>query len=171
MKKTIVLALAAIMVLGVAGAAFADSVTIPGTPSGTPPVWSAAGTVNVKAKVNPKITLTLGTTEGDATNPLLLTWDITPDTSEPMPKNVTLTVSSNKGYSIARTPLPGDAGVPTSLAAAGISFDFTGTALPASGSKGKDAQYTDTVNLTAPDWWQVEPGDYTGSITYTVTQQ
>jgi len=97
-KKTIVFALAAIMVLGVAGAAFADSVTYEGTSSGTPPVWSAAGTVNASAKVNPKITLTLGVesdTDGDGV--LELAWDITPDTAEPTPKTVDLTVELEQG--------------------------------------------------------------------------
>lgn len=168
MKKTLVLALAAIMVLGVAGAAFAGtSPAIPG--SGDP--LAASGVVTVTAKVNPKLTLTIGTLDGTGPD-LLLAWDITPGTSEPAAKDVTLTVSSNKGYSIARTENRGDSTAPTSLAAAGITFAFPGNALPAAGSKGKAVQYTDKVNLAAPssDWWQVEPGDYTGSITYTVTQ-
>ena len=161
MKKSFVLALAALMVLGVAGAAIAGtSDPIPG--AGDP--LEASGTVSVTAKINPKLTLTIATPDGTGTD-LLLAWDITPETAEPVAKDVTLTVSSNKGYSITRTPDTG------TLSGAGISLDFTGSTLPATGSKGKDAAYTDTVNLTATDWWEVDPGDYTGSLLYTVTQQ
>ena len=167
MKKTLVLALAALMVLGVAGAAIAGtSDPIPG--AGDP--LEASGTVTVTAKVNPKLTLTIETPDGTGTD-LLLAWEITPETDEPVAKDVTLTVSSNKDYDISRTPDLGDPLVSTSLAAAGISYDFASSTLPASGTKGKDAEYTDSVNLTAPDWWEIDPGDYTGSLLYTVTQQ
>lgn len=165
MKKTIVLALAAIMVLGVAGAAFADSVTYEGGSSGAPPVWSAAGTVNASAKVNPKITLTLGvTSDTDGDGVLELAWDITPGTAEPTPEIVNLTVDSNKDFTIERTADD------SALSAAGISFDFTGSSLPTEGTKGGDFTCEDTVNLSSTNWWNVEPGDYSGSIVYTVTQ-
>ncbi len=162
MKKAVVLALAVIMVLGVAGAAFAGSRTINGvSDGGTPPRWTASGTVDVTAKVNPKLTLTIGTDDGAGTA-LLLAWDVTPGTL-PVAKDVDLTVSSNKDYDISRAYTAG------SLAGAGI--DVTATTLPATGTKGANKAHTDSVNLTAADWWLVEPGDYAGSLTYTVTQQ
>lgn len=171
MKKTLVLALAAIMVLGVAGAAFAETKTIEGTSSGTPPAWSAAGTVNINASVNPKITLTLGVdTDLVADGVLNLDWSITPDTAEPTAKTVDLIVDSNKNFTIARTPDDGDPAVVTSLEAAGISFDFAASTLPLGGTKGENVAFTDTVNLSATNWWSVAPGSYAGSILYTVTQ-
>jgi len=60
-KKVIVLALAAIMLLGVAGAAFAESVTY------TVPASNTGDPVDVKATVNPKIELTVDTPDASQT--------------------------------------------------------------------------------------------------------
>lgn len=162
MKKTLVLVLAAIMVLGVAGAAVAGtSAPIAGT--GSP--LEAQGTVNITAKVNPKLTLTIATPADGAGTELLLAWDITPGTAEPTAKDVTLTVSSNKDYTISRADTI--TGFPTGMGITAASASLAGPK-----TKGKDTLYTDSVNLTAADWWLVEASatDYTGSLLYTVTQ-
>lgn len=164
MKKTLVLALAAIMVLGVAGAAFAGSATYQDTT--TKGTITAAGPVAIQAKVNPKITLTLATPDGTGTN-LLLDWTIDDPSATSAAKTVTLTTSSNKAFTITRTDSC------AALTAAGI--NVSAMALTGHGGvKGKDKVNTDTVTLTpVTTWWDVEPNTaaYAGSLTYTLVQQ
>lgn len=158
MKKAVVLALAAIMVLGVAGAAFAGSGTYDNVPGAN---TVSSGPVTVSAKVNPKLTLTVVTPDGGG---LLLDWASIDPSTPPASKTVNLTVDSNKAYTVTV------ASVFTNLTNAGITVN---RALDVStGTKGQSRAHVDTVSLaaTSGSWWDVEPGTYTGSITYTVTQ-
>lgn len=164
MKKTLVLALAAIMVLGVAGAAFAGSATIDGTSDGgTPPVWSAAGTVNVNAQVNPKITLTITTPDGSGTD-LLLDWATTPlnPGDDPAAKVVTLAVQSNKAYNVYR-----DATDMTDLAGLNIAYSMTSGV---AGAK-PGATHTDSVNPGVVSYDLAPDTLLTGTLVYTAVQQ
>ena len=158
MKKAVGLALAAIMVLGVAGAAMAgNSGPIAGV-GGT-----ASGVVNISAKVNPKLTLTLDTDDGVDPN-LLLDWAaIDPDVA-PADKDVRILVDSNKQFDLAVAEDFSD------FAGSGITISNTLAAGEDDIAKGKAVSRTDTVSLTSADWWQVDPDTYTGTITYTVTQ-
>jgi hypothetical protein len=161
MKKALVLVLAAIMVVGVAGAAFAGSQTYNNV---SPATSVNGGPVNISAKVNPKITLTVATTQGGGTT-LLLDWDSIDPDNTPTAKTVTLTVSSNKDYGITASESFAN------LTAANIAVSRTLNST--TGTKGALKIHTDTVNLApvaTKTWWDVEPGTYTGSITYTVTQ-
>lgn len=157
MKKTVVLALAAIMVLGVAGAAMAGTSVIPGV-AGT-----AQGVVSISAQVNPKLTLTLDTPDG-ASPALQLNWVIDDPDVAPASKDVDITVDSNKQFDLAvAEDFSGFTG-------SGITVSNTLAAGENNIAKGKGVTRTDTVSLTSADWWQVDPTTYTGTITYTVTQ-
>lgn len=174
MKKTLVLVLAAIMVLGVAGAAFAEVLTPTSTEvvTGNPSKWTASGVVNISAKINEKLSMTVGVASDTNEDGILnLTWDVTPGGTDPIAQPVVVKVSSNKTYLVSRTD------VVTGITGAGMGV--TATSLP-SGPQAKgdgvvagdaDNVYTDNVNLTATDWWQVTPGSYTGTLTYTAVQQ
>lgn len=177
MKKTLVLALAAIMVLGVAGAAFAEDFVA--TPAKVNPpsnaLWKASGTVNVNAVIHEKLMLTV-TAPDDATptdGTLNLSWDITPGGAAPASQPVKVTVSSNKAYTVSRTD---------SIWATTAGFGVTTSELPAaiqptgSGHEGDtDNIYTDNVNLMLingnTSWWDAAAGTYTGTLTYTALQQ
>ena len=151
MKKTLVLALAAIMVLGVAGAAFAESVTY------TTPASNSANPVDVKATVNAKIELTVATpdaaqaVEFGAVDPGVAVSD-----------SVTVTVKSNKAWT-GTSSLAGDAtdiGLTTST-----STDWA--TMSGYGAKGVH-NFTDVYEINVP--WTTDPGDYVGTVVYTVTQ-
>lgn len=170
MKKTLVLALAAIMVLGVAGAAFADSVIYPGAPNGdVPPKQVAAGTVLISASVNPKITLTIttpnkaldGTT--DAAAQTLDFQALNPGTTSSA-LTVGLGVTSNKAYSLTAAPTLG-----ANWAANGLALNRTpDAAIVASNPKTAAATFTDSYTITVPA--SADPVAYTGSVLYTATQ-
>jgi hypothetical protein len=158
MKKTIVLVLAAVMVLGVAGAAFADN---SGPISGVGSPLAASGTVTINAKVNPKLTLTLDTPDSPG---LLLNWVIDPDVA-PAGKAVSILVDSNKQFDLAVTE---DF---TGFAGSGITVSNSLAAGETNIGKGKGVSRTDNVSLSSSDWWQVDPDPtYAGTILYTVTQ-
>lgn len=161
MKKAVVLALAAIMVLGVAGAAFAGSLY---QEDSTTPI-SLSGTVNVSAKVNPKLTLTLTTPDGGGST-LLLDWTnggagYVPG-DDPASKNVGITVQSNKDYTITR-----DVTGMAAITAANLTYT-TSLASPTSGSK-PGSTFTDTIDLGTISY-DVADGTYSGTIVYTVAQ-
>jgi hypothetical protein len=108
----------------------------------------------VKAAVNPKLVLTVVTTDGTQTVDF---GAVDPGTSYG-PKLVTLTVSSNKLYNITKTTTdPTPLGLTTTLA------NSTGNAKTAS------QLYNDNYSINVP--WTVDPGSYTATVLYTVVQQ
>ncbi len=160
MRKQIMFGvLAVVMLFGVVGLASADSVAYPG--SGTPRVASnAADLVDVKATVNPKITLTISTPAAAAQ-----TVDFgDADPGVPENQNVIVAVDSNKDWS-GTTALSGD------NALLGLTTTLTGGF---AGVKGNSATggntLTDTYTINVP--WDTAPSatGYTAFVQYTVTQ-
>ncbi len=150
MKKAVVLALAAIMVLGVAGAAFADSVPYLG--SGDPLVaTNSASPVQVTATVKSKLTLTVNTPDAAQTAAF---GDVYPGAA--VTENVGVTVQSNKAWTSS-----------TALGGQNALIGLSRAGFPASGAKGTNT-YTDIYTVNVP--WDTDPGDYTATVTYTVTQ-
>ena len=158
MKKAVVLALAAIMVLGVAGAAFADVVTYDGSLY-APGRWQAAGTVNVSATVNPKLELTIDTPS--AASQTVAFGAVDPGTSGPL--TVNLAVSSNKQFDL--TASEALAGFQT------VDGDITLNRTLADQldqGKGAAVPFSDDYSIDVP--WTVDPGTYSATVTYTALQ-
>lgn len=156
MKKAVVLALAAMMLLGVAGAAFADSVAHPGALVAGKQV--ASGPVAVKAQVNPKISLTITTPDDPQTVDFGLV-----DPATTYTESVTLAVKSNKAWTMQALE-SGDAAITDNLTLTAPATVFGANY----GLKGEWSG-TDTYTLNMP--WTVEAGvPYTASVLYTVTQ-
>ena len=155
MKKTLVLALAAIMVLGVAGAAFAEPKTYADTDLGATKGIAGPGTVSVKATVNPKITLTVNTPNASQE---VLFGAIDPDTDAS--KLVGLTVESNKSWDMAVLK-GGDS------ALIGLTTTYEGGLIGVN-NKGTWTQ-NDTYTINVP--FTTDPGDYVATVQYTVTQK
>jgi len=116
----------------------------------------AAGTVLVKASVNPKLKLTIGTPDAlqsvnfGAVDPGVAVGG----------KTVNLLVDSNKDFAIAKS-VTGD------VALLGLS---TTQALSVDGTKGKDVSFSDAYSINVP--WDTAPGTpYNASVVYTVTQK
>lgn len=159
MKKAVVLALAAIMVLGVAGAAFAESVDYPG--SLVAGVWTAtnsADPVEVRATVNPKITLTVDTPDASQSVEWL---SVDPGVTGLGGKTVTVMVDSNKQFDLHVTESV------AAFTAADITLHRTVNDSPNQG-KGQDVTFNDAYSIDTT--WDTEPGTYTATVTYTVTQ-
>jgi hypothetical protein len=154
MKKTVVLALAAIMVLGVAGAAFADVSSVYVGAGGPPLTVSNTTPVTVSATVNPRLTLTITTPDAGQTVDF---GAVNPGTTIPA-ETVSLAVKSNKVWT-ASTSITDAA--PLNLTTTTLST------LPNYGLKG-EYNFTDTYNI-APAF-TLDPGAYTATVTYTVTQ-
>jgi|GEM_PF-3565740 len=162
MKKAVLLgALAALMLFGIVGLAVADDVTYPGSlfAAGRWQADNSADPVEVKATVNPKITLTIATPDGaqsvdfDAVDPG--TYD---------GKAVTLTVNSNKKFDLTVSEtLTGfeDAGGE----AITLNRDLADTADVA---KGSAIPFTDNYEIVVP--WEIDPGVYSAFVTYSVIQ-
>ncbi len=166
MKKTLVLALAAIMVLGVAGAAFAGSATYADTDSGATKGTAGPGSVAVTAKTNPKITLTITTPDGAGTQ-LLLDWATTPldPGTDPAAKKVSLVVDSNKDFAINVD----ETGM-TPLTTAGFTYTRNLTAGVDGYTKGDDRTFEDSVDL-GPVSYSITPDQlFTGQLVYTAIQ-
>lgn len=158
MKKTALLvALATVMVLGVAGAAFADIVGYTGAVY-APGRWAADNSsdpVEVKATVNPKITLTVDT----------------PDAAQAVDfgaidpgatyggKTVTLTVDSNKQFDLTATE---------DLTSFGALVLNRSLADAADNAKGVDITFTDTYSIDVPA--DADPTAYSAFVTYSVVQ-
>ena len=155
MKKGLLVGgLVAVLVLGSIVFAVADTVTYPGLPSG-PGTQSAAGTVSVRASVNPKITLTIATPDAGQSVDF---GAVDPDTT--VSRTVNLTVQSNKAYNLSVVKAGSivdnaDLNFTTSLAGG------TGFAKPGQG-------FADTYTI-APNW-NADPIAYTGTVQYTVAQ-
>lgn len=144
--------LAVVLLFGAVGLATADTVTYPLVPD-SPPATSASGTVSVTAKVNPKISLMITTPDAAQT---VAFGDVEPGVA--VSDSVALQVQSNKVYDLDTT-LGGDnalIGLTTSVG------DLTGEA------KGTN-NYTDTYGVDVP--YSTDPGTYTATVQYTVTQQ
>ncbi|MDO8848851.1 MAG: hypothetical protein Q7W51_10755 [Coriobacteriia bacterium] len=154
MKKAVVLALAAIMVLGVVGAAFADAVPYPGAVNGDGDLEATNGAspVQVTASVKSKLTLTVDTPDGSQTAAF---GDVYPGAAA-VTEDVDVTVQSNKSWTSS-----------TSVAGQDALMGLSRAGFPASGAKGANT-YTDTYTVNVP--WTTDPGDYTATVTYTVTQ-
>jgi len=153
MKKSVILgALVVAVVLSAAVYATADSKVIPG--SGSP--VAASGTVNVKATVNPKLTLTIVTPVGASQTVDFGTID--PGVASAVVP-VSVTVSSNKKYDLDKV-VGGQAvlmGLTTDLAASAANVETASRI------------FTDNYAITVP--WTTAPGALTATVQYTVTQK
>lgn len=151
-RKLVFGALTVALVLSATAFATADIVTYPG--AGNPSV--ATGPVTVKATVNPKISLTIDTPDAAQTVDFG-----TVDPGATPTKTVTLTVNSNKSFSWGRT-------VPAGLV---TNLGLSNTPLPTAAAdldKGAGTVFSDVYALNVP--WGTDPGNYTGVVQYTVTQ-
>lgn len=155
MKRAVVLALAALMVFGVAGAALAD-VSAEYVGAGGPPLAVSNTTpVTVTATVNPRLTLTITTPDAGQA---VAFGNVDPgvDTSAV----VTVSVKSNKGWTASK-------GVSGDFALIGLSTTDLST-LTNYGVKGA-WDFTDTYTVNPP--LTTDPGvPYTADVVYTVTQ-
>lgn len=160
MKRAVVLALAALMVFGVAGAALADGpVTYEG--AGNPLVATNGTAVTVKATVNPRLTLSITTPDGAQTVDF---GDALPGTPESA--NVSLAVKSNKAWGMTKlvtgaAPIGLTTTIPADMTTGGSSVAY--------GAKGQwDA--TDVYTIDVP--WDTDPSvtPYEATVVYTVTQ-
>jgi len=159
-KKTLVLALAAIMVLGVAGAAFAESVTYTdATTAGT-----AAGTVNVNAQVKPKITLTITTPDAAQT----VDFGILEPGLDPAAETIGLAVESNKSYKLARDTT---GMAPLTTAGFTVAYGALDTTTVYGNSGAAADTYSDTVDLGTVGYGITADVLYTGTILYSAVQQ
>jgi hypothetical protein len=139
------------MVLGVAGAAFADSVTY------TVPASNTGDPVDVKATVNPKIELTVDTPDASQTVDFGAV-----DPGVAVTDSVTVTVKSNKAWT-GSSVLGGDA---TSIGLT-TSTNSNWAGMSGYGAKGVKS-FTDSYSIDVP--WTTDPANYIGTVTYTVTQ-
>jgi hypothetical protein len=151
-KKTLLLAVLAVaLFLGAAAFATAASQTYNGTGS---PNSTATGSVVVTATVNPKINLTI--TAPDATQTVNF-GAVDPGVLSAS-KTVTLSVDSNKTFSLTKT-------VGGSSALLGL---VTTLANSASNAKGAGTGFTDVYTIQPP--FTTNPGTYNATVQYTVTQ-
>jgi hypothetical protein len=145
------------MVLGVAGAAFADSVDYPG--ANVPP-WTATNgsdPVEVRATVNPKITLTVDTDDASQS----IEWlGLDPGTTSST-KRVDVFVDSNKQFDLDVTE-DVSAFTPAEITLVRTVADTADVA------KGEDVAFADDYYVTTT--WNTAPGTYKAYVTYTVTQ-
>lgn len=158
MKKSILISVLAVAVLfGVVGYATAGNNTFPGAPNGSGD-QEATGSTTVKASVNPKITLEITTPDG-AGNTLDVDFG-TVDPGAVIPaKTVNLLVDSNKAFSVESTQsVAGFGGISLARNLADI----------ASVAKGANVPFSDTYTISVP--WTTDPGNYTATVQYTVTQ-
>jgi len=145
--------LAVALLLSAAAYATADvSAPIVGTLNGSGKL-EASGPVSVKAKVNPKLTLTITTPDASQTVDF---GAVDPGTATGG-KSVGLSVNSNKDFTVASAVTGQSAEI--GLATAGL-----GT----SGTAGQNRTFTDNYSINVP--WATAPGDYLATVTYTVTQ-
>jgi len=152
MKRIFVLiTLVAIALLaGAVTYAAADTAIINGTGGASK---TASDTVTVKATINPKLTLTVVTPAASQTVDFGALDPGTVSTAQ----TVNLTVQSNRTYNITKSTTGGALiGLATSL---GNSTNNARTAGQA---------YADSYQLTVP--WTTDPGAYTATVQYTVTQ-
>ena len=155
MKKSLVLAVLALSILVLVGAssAFADTYSVYAGQNGT--AKTATDTVTVSATINPKLVLQVVTPDnGQAVN----FGSVDPGSTSTKP--VTLTIWSNKGYTISETQ--------TGAAAIGLT---TVNTIPGSYSKSANDSgqvFSDSYKIQVP--WNTDPNSYTATVLYTVLQ-
>jgi hypothetical protein len=151
-KKTLFVSLLAVaLMMSAVVVANADSVTYTG--AGTP--RTASGNVTVTAAVNPKITLTVGTPDAAQTVDFG-----TQDPGSYAGKTVNLTVNSNKQFDLVASQ--------NTAAFGGITLNRSLAAGEANIAKGAGIARADNYDIVIP--WTTDPGAYTATVTYTVTQ-
>lgn len=149
MRKAVLLGvLAAVMLVGVVGVAVADTATYSGAASAS----NAADLVEVKASVNPKITLSINTP--DAAQEVLF-GAVDPETE--YTRNVGLEVKSNKSWTMAVVKGGHDAEL-------GLTTGYEAGTAQAKGTWTDNDLYT--INVP----FDTAPGDYVATVQYTVTQ-
>lgn len=156
MKKAVVMALAVIMVLGVAAAAFAETSTEYLGAGGPPLTVSNTVPVTVTATVNPRLTLTITTPDAGQHVDF---GTIYPGATLTAP--VTVAVKSNKAWTMTKLEAGNTAelGLVTTVPATMYGANY--------GVKGEQSA-TDTYSITPP--FTTDPGLYTATVVYTVTQ-
>jgi len=161
MKKLALVSVIVIaLVLGLAAQAMADSVMYTG--SGNP--LSANGSVTVKATVNPKLQLTITTPAGNPSQTIDF-GTLNPGDNPPS-QNCTLTVDSNKPFSIDKAmtnaAVWGQLGLTMTKA--------VGTGVWTSAVRGAGQNFVDTYGLPTVPWTADPTANYNSQVTYTVTQ-
>lgn len=155
MKKALLIsALAVAVVFGVATYATADSVTHDGTTI-SPGIQQAQGSVNVAAVVNPKITLTITTPDAAQS----VNFGAVDPGSVIGGKAVNLSVNSNKAFTLAKSVSGQNAAIGLSTSLAGSTGNAKGAAIP----------FVDNYSINVP--YTTDPGNYTATVQYTVTQE
>ena len=153
MRKTVLLGvLAAVMLFGIVGLAVADSVEYPGSGNPLSTATNSADPVEVKATVNPKITLTIDTP--DPSQEVLFG---TVDPEDPQTANVGLEVKSNKGWDMVVVKGGDDAEL-------GLTTTYE------AGTSAAKGTWTETDVYTIDVPYTTDPGPYTATVQYTVTQ-
>lgn len=153
MKKPVLLALAAIMLFGVAGAAFADSATYT---NNTPPLASTtAAPVTVSATVNPKISLTVTTPDVGQT----VAYGAVDPGATYGGKTVNLVVNSNKRFDLTAVQNT------TSFGTLTLTRSFANAL---GNAKGINVAFADNYSITVPA--DADPLPYTATVTYSVVQ-
>lgn len=150
-RMAIVASVAAAMLLSAVAFASADVQTYTG--AGNP--RTASGNVNVSATVNPKITLTVDTPDAAQSVDF---GAVDPGTTGG--KTVDLSVNSNKQFDLAVTQ--------DTTSFGGITLNRTLGAGENDIAKGAGIARSDDYSIDVP--WTTDPGAYTATVTYTVTQ-
>jgi hypothetical protein len=161
MKKAVLFGvLAAVMLFGIVGLAWADTAQFDGT--GDPlSATNSANLVDVTANVNPKLSLTITTTDGTTPGELLVDFGaVDPDTA--YSETVDLEVKSNKLWTMSTTL----GGQDTEIGLTTSDNDTIFGAL-SYGTRGVKTG-TDTYGILVP--WDTPAGSYAATVQYTVTQ-
>lgn len=142
------------VVFGVVAYATADIATYDGVVV-APGIEEAQGSVNVNASVNPKITLTVTTPDAAQS----VDFGAVDPGSAIGGKTVNLSVNSNKAFALSKSVSGQNAliGLSTSLG------NSTGNA------KGANIPFVDNYSINVP--YTTDPGAYTATVQYTVTQE
>ena len=152
MKRIFILiALMAVMLfMGAVTYATADTAIITGTGTTSK---TASDTVTVKATINPKLTLTVVTPAASQT----VDFGTLDPGAVTAAQTVNLTVQSNKTYNITKTT--------TGAATIGLATSLGNST---NNARTSGQAYADNYQLTVP--WTTDPGAYTATVQYTVTQ-
>lgn len=161
MKKGIILVavLAAVLVMTAVTYAGANAVVYNG--SGSP--FAASGSVQATVTINPKLAMTI-TTPDPGQKVMFAAAD---PGSGAQSKTVNISVDSNHDFVLA-VDKSGVSNAAGNIGISGMNFSTT-LAASTNKSKGQNVLASDTYGIN-PDW-TVDPGNYTGTIVYTATQQ
>lgn len=157
MKRTaLLMVLVVALVFGAVGYAFAAGSA---TFTGSSPVDNSTNLVQVQAKVNPKISLTINTPDGSGSSLLVDFGSVDPGVTT-SGKTVSLDVASNKNFTIATAITdPAPLNLATSINPATV---YT---------HGNTQTISDPYSIT-PDFSLLADGStYSATVQYTVTQQ